>query len=148
MTDGNGNRVTAVVAVSDGSDRVVRVVAGGLWEYWVGTGAVRVAFHFPAYLGTTCSGQPYGYVDEGGVLLQQRWVMPNGSAYKFDPTGTLVVPNADDSVVYRQGNGCSNPRTFAQFVGDWSNTMTGLWPMTSATRPTDLPGPLVVSAQN
>jgi hypothetical protein len=146
VTDGNGNRVSNVV--NAGYDAVQRAIGGVLWWFETGSGALQEAGGFPFHIGQTCTGPTYSFSAPAGPPYPQRLFFDQGSGsyLRFNPSGTFVAMSADDSISWNYGGTCL-PRTFAS-ENEQPLVWTGLWPLTAVTPPSDLVGPLTVSAQN
>jgi len=142
VTDGNGNRVLNVAFVD--VTFAYRVVDGLLWLFSLNSGEV---YDLPGilYLGTTCTGTPYMESSAQGPYRQSVAFDQSGTAYRYSPTGSLLVPAADDSWVFQGSMGCSAPERWdvrAALPG------SGVWPQEPVARPSDLVGPLTITAQN
>lgn len=142
VTDGNGNRVLDVI---DTPQYMVRRVIGGLiWEFDVTDGSLREQAGI-LYLGTACTGTKYLASPSAGPIRQFVAFDGSGNAYRYAPTGSLIIPSADDSWVYQATGACSTPTKWSD---RGESPGTGVWPLEPTTKPSDLVGPLTVSPQN
>jgi len=142
VTDGNGNRVSGVVAYDEGW--IVRVVNGLLWQFRANDGGLA---DFPGilYLGVACVGTQYQPVPASGPYLQQTYFDTAGNAYRIDSTASLIVPTDDDSYVYETNLGCSSPQRWVNLSAAPGD---GVLPIEPVARPSDLAGPLIISVAN
>ena len=147
MTDGNGNRVTNVVDA--GYETIQRQIGGLLWWFETGSGEVWEAGGYPFHVGTTCTGQVYGYSSPSFPPTPQRLSFDRGSRsyFGFSTLGPFLCVADDDSVSWTSPGGACVTTTFRN-ENEHPQTWTGLWPLTPAVAPSDLPGPLTISAQN
>lgn len=144
VTDGNGNRVTGVI-YADGVS-VLRIVNGLRWNYLANDGGLTESTSI-IYLGMTCTGTKYWSAPANGPSLQLTTFDLAGNAYRYIPTGALVLPAADDSYVVETDGG-SGPCYGPERWGNRGEPGEGVWPLEAVTKPADLVGPLTVAAQN
>jgi hypothetical protein len=147
VTDGNGNRVSDVVDVTEGGE-ILLARSGFLWRFSTGTGT-RTDSAPLYYLGTTCVGQPYGATVGGWRPPQQHaWVDGTGTALVDDSDLPTITPSSDDSIVqfWSPPGTCDGPVRWSTLA----TQIVGLQPLESAgvTAPANFVPPLIVSAQD
>ena len=135
-----------VVAVN--FESVQREVGGLLWWFETGSGALQQLGGWPFYVGSACTGPLYGYSGSASPPYPQRVYLDRGTGafHGFSDAGPFRPMANDDSVSFATGNSCET-RTFS---GENENPQvwTGFWPLTPAPTPSNLVGPLRISAQN
>jgi hypothetical protein len=149
VTDDNGQRVNNVISFE--TNWIIRSLDGLVWYFSTDTGEVSTSLMpHSIYLDLACGGTPYTVYNKSG--WQVGTIDDTGTPMKVDWVPPLISPSDDDSVTVfvpggpAPGTGCGAPTTFASAIGSGFQ-LIAMQP-SGTPPPSDLVGPLMVSAQN